>query len=651
MQNYLVWILQTVILGAGIYFFLRFLRTTRGSGLVRGLVVTLLFGLIVLLGMTRLLQLEELDYIVQKVMGYTVVILAILFQPELRRGMAQLGEHPLMGRFLARRRQETLNEVVQAANAMSGRRHGALIAFEREFSLDPFIETAVKLDSEVNRLLLETIFHPGGPLHDGAVVIQKDRVAGATCLFPLTENVEIAKSTGTRHRAALGLTEETDAVALVVSEETGKISICKRGKMIRGIASGKLEDELRRALGSEDESRPTKVKKKKEEEGFPVVRGMVSLFTRDVPRKLAALALAWGLLYLAYQDIMVEHTQPLRIVVETPDKPQSIRPNTLVVRLPASDYHLEEPQPGEYYDIKAKGTRGELTRLGRLRGVLVVKQDSALSGEFPLDDVSWSYLGGAGEVALNISWEKDTAPNLRIDRIGRKRINLSREHLEIDTLALNERFEVDETDLRFDPQTIIVGGPQGKIGALDESEDLRFRLQPLRLTADDTSEVRESLNIEKSLADQGFFIEGAPTVTVRLGILPSERALSPIDIDIAVVSLDPSKSSERYELTAAYKRANFRIMTRGIVKSDDAAPQDFPELSYQVRNYVKDKLRAYVDVGEVPVGGGGEVPVRWTGIENWRADLQSNLHFRNLDERADLWVELVSNSKVLLTTR
>ena len=233
--------LQALILGAGIYVALGFLRSTRGGGIVRGLVVALLFGAVGLWGLAELLRLEELGHILQSITGYVVVILVILFQPELRRGIAQLGEQALLGQ---RKRNETANEIAQAAIAMARRRRGALIAIERDFSLDAYVDNAVRVDGQVTRLLIESIFHPGSALHDGAIVLRGDRIAAAASLFPLTENLRISSSTGTRHRAALGLTEETDAVTLVVSEETGEIALCRSGEMQSNVSPDRLEAEL-----------------------------------------------------------------------------------------------------------------------------------------------------------------------------------------------------------------------------------------------------------------------------------------------------------------------------------------------------------------------------------------------------------------------
>ena len=162
-----------------------------------------------------------------------VVVIFILFQPELRRALAQLGSYSHWGR--RRRRKEMIGEIVGAANAMACRKCGALIVLERKINLQTLVEDAVMLDDKVNSLLLESIFYPNSPLHDGAVIIRGDRIVAARAILPLTRSKEVSPQLGTRHRAALGISEESDAVTVVVSEETGGLSIAHRGVLHRDL--------------------------------------------------------------------------------------------------------------------------------------------------------------------------------------------------------------------------------------------------------------------------------------------------------------------------------------------------------------------------------------------------------------------------------
>ena len=240
--------IEIAVLAFAIYVLLRFLRATRGSGFVRGLLILFVFFAVVLRLAIDLFGLPRLEFVYGGSLSTLVLVLAILFQPELRRGIARLGEHPLVQRFTGSSPAGTVAEVCRSVAWLSLHRLGALLAFEREDSLETYVHGGVGLDARVDHLLLESIFQRWSPLHDGAVVLRRERVAAAACLFPLSENPELSKRLGTRHRAALGLTEETDAVAVVVSEETGAISLSLRGRLepIEGVSV--LERELRRAL-------------------------------------------------------------------------------------------------------------------------------------------------------------------------------------------------------------------------------------------------------------------------------------------------------------------------------------------------------------------------------------------------------------------
>ncbi|MEQ8766411.1 MAG: diadenylate cyclase CdaA [Planctomycetota bacterium] len=236
-------IVQIAIFSIGIYAVLRFLRGTRGGGIMRGLVILLV---VLAFGLRELISAAELNHLSQVYEGFLTLSatgLIIIFQPELRRALYRLGENPLLQRFL-HGESSVIDEVTKAVVRLSRSRTGALIAFEREISIGAYIESGVAIDAAVKADLLDTIFYPGSPLHDGAVVIRDDRIAAASCLFPLTENPSISRRLGTRHRAAIGLTEESDALTVIVSEETGKISIGLRGELYQDLG----EDALREML-------------------------------------------------------------------------------------------------------------------------------------------------------------------------------------------------------------------------------------------------------------------------------------------------------------------------------------------------------------------------------------------------------------------
>lgn len=226
------------ILAFLIYEVLYFLRGSRGVYVLAGVVIALI-------GMSLLAELLNFE-VIGRLIGESGVVMAVaiivIFQPELRRAFAQLGSYTFLR---GKRRREIISEVVAAAMDMSRRKCGALIVLERRIGMRALEEDAVRLDIKVNALVLESIFYPNSPLHDGAVIIRDNRIVAARVILPLTRNgAALSKRLGTRHRAALGVSEETDAVVVVVSEETGIISICSCGILKRDLPPDQLENYL-----------------------------------------------------------------------------------------------------------------------------------------------------------------------------------------------------------------------------------------------------------------------------------------------------------------------------------------------------------------------------------------------------------------------
>lgn len=233
------WI-EILILTAALYFVFRIFKGTRGSAILSGLIM--LF--VILSVVATLSNLDVLNWLLSKLMLYISLAIIVIFQPEIRRVLAQLGRQPWRNNGMAS--QITLVEpIMQAVMILSSRKIGALIAIEREIGTRTIQDTGTKIHSSVSAELLATIFFPHTPLHDGGVIISGDSIRAAGCLFPLSQKEEQSKL-GTRHRAAIGLTEETDAIVIVVSEETGAISIAYNGKIRRGLE----EERLRRMLAS-----------------------------------------------------------------------------------------------------------------------------------------------------------------------------------------------------------------------------------------------------------------------------------------------------------------------------------------------------------------------------------------------------------------
>lgn len=189
-------------------------------------------------------RLYTMDWIIQSFWAQIVIALIVLFQPEIRRALAQMGGTSFLQTFTLAEELKSLEEIVKAAVSLANRKIGALIAIERETSLKEFVEIGTPLDAKVTREILLSIFHLTSPIHDGAVVIKGNRIVAAGCFLPIALSSDIDKTMGTRHRAGLGLTEETDAVVIIVSEETGGISIASGGKLKRHIDMGTLRNIL-----------------------------------------------------------------------------------------------------------------------------------------------------------------------------------------------------------------------------------------------------------------------------------------------------------------------------------------------------------------------------------------------------------------------
>ena len=207
--------------------------------------------LIALFFVSRWFELETVNWMIRNLAAYVVFAIIVLFQADIRRALAHFGRAPFFRYFQrAASADETIEELVVAATTLAARRIGAIIVIERQIGLRNYIEGGIPLDAMITYDLLATIFQPGSPLHDGAVIVQGDRVAAAACFLPLSINPRVSRDLGTRHRAALGLTEENDAIAIVISEETGTVSLALDGELERGLSADALHIRLRSLLGA-----------------------------------------------------------------------------------------------------------------------------------------------------------------------------------------------------------------------------------------------------------------------------------------------------------------------------------------------------------------------------------------------------------------
>lgn len=239
--------LDMLIVAFLIYQLLLFIRGTHAVQMALGSLV-----LVLVYWVSSLLDLETVNWILRTFLPYVVFGIIVVFQAEIRKALAHLGKTPLLGAFQSEKTEGVIDEVVLAATTLASNKTGAIVVIEREIGLRSYIETGIALDAIVTYDLLISIFNPGTPLHDGAVVIQGNRVAAAACFLPLTTNPELSRALGSRHRAAIGVTEDTDALALVVSEETGVISLVAGGQIRRGLEGRPLKQALLEALEVEE---------------------------------------------------------------------------------------------------------------------------------------------------------------------------------------------------------------------------------------------------------------------------------------------------------------------------------------------------------------------------------------------------------------
>lgn len=228
-----------------VYRSLQIVRGSRAMQMIIGLAVILVAYV-----SSRALGLLTLNWILDNFLASIILVIIVIFQSDIRRALTQVGSAPLFGSAerVVQRSEDIIDEVAQAAMALTDRHVGALIVIEREVGLNEYMEIGTRLDARVSRELVESVFLPHSPIHDGALVIQKGRVTAVRCLLPLSTNPNLRKTWGTRHRAALGVTEETDAVAIVISEQEGTAALVVGGNVTENIEGARLRSALRDLL-------------------------------------------------------------------------------------------------------------------------------------------------------------------------------------------------------------------------------------------------------------------------------------------------------------------------------------------------------------------------------------------------------------------
>ena len=352
-------LLDIAIVSFLIYEFLKLIRGTRAVQMGVGtlLIVALFYG-------SRLAPLQTVNWLIRNALLYVAFAAIVIFQSDIRRALAHFGQAPFF-RYFNRQEaaDETIEEIVVAATMLSSQKVGAIVAVEREIGLRNYIESGIPLDATLTYDLLVTIFHPGSALHDGAVIIQENRVAAAACFLPLTVNPRVSRELGTRHRAAIGLTEEGDAVAVIVSEETGDISVAIDGQIERRLSSDDLRNRLRTLVT---------MRKSKRQIGARCVRFLSMKYSpfRHLGLKCMAVALAALLWLIVAGDHLVERS--LRVPLEYRNIPAELElvgdpPTEVDVRLRGSSALLGRLEPRDIIAVLDLASARPGSRMFHLR--------------------------------------------------------------------------------------------------------------------------------------------------------------------------------------------------------------------------------------------------------------------------------------------
>jgi diadenylate cyclase len=638
--------LQVLILSAGVYLLLGFLRTTRGSGLLRGLGVALLVGGVGLWGFAELLHLDELLHVLRTILQVAVIVLAILFHPELRRGIVSLGDNKLLGRFLQSHKREVITEIAAAVVAMAKKKQGALIAIERKTPLDAYIEGGVKIDAEVNRLLLDSLFHHGNALHDGAVIVRGDRIEAAASLFPLTENLEISKSTGTRHRAALGLTEETDAVTVTVSEENGLISICKGGKMERRVGRDALEEVLRERIGTDEDAGAAQTGEK-EESGLTLLAR--ALFIARPLDKFVALGLGFLIFLSAYNAVRTDREFDLELFVPVAGSEDDGPKAGQLVIIAAGDVRVDH----ELDDVRVlvRAPRDLMTSLksGLLGGTLRLPAGETGERELTVDEISWS----AGSSILEegaLSEVQWVGPAPRIELVSYSKIRLRPDPrgVRLDDAALGSRREVDAGGLKFIPTEIAVRGPKNSLDGLEQ----RIAFEPVTLPSLESwggsDEWSTPVELTPDLVREGFELVGVLNLVVPAR--PRPEPLPSIDVEVMLVSLDPAQPDLVARFEPPREKVRLELEAVGI-------PLVTQGLGIELRELALEHVRVWVDVSRLDLSQGTvlEAPLVVLGVERdvWINAIPASTLVEELqnDSRAELRVTIEGETTILLTLK
>ena len=516
---YLKMAVEVAVFTALIYFGLRFLRRTRGSNVLRGLFYLGLGGVVTFVLLIQAMELDRLSLLFETIVQSVVIALIVVFHPEIRRAIVHLGESQVFARFF-RKEVKIVQRISRAVENMSKVKMGALIAIERDASLQSIADTGTPLDAELTPLLLESLFYPKSTLHDGAVVVRDGRIVAAACLLPLSQNPDVNKRLGTRHRAALGLSEETDALAVVVSEETGAISTASGGKLDYGLTKEQLEQKLDELLHQQ------RRQKRAASEGSKVGTFLKAI-AADPTRKLMALGLAIVLWVVLDQQVTSTYvaTMQLGMVGIGQPLPQQSTADELYVHLPTDTVALTrfvDQSTGEpTASVKLLFT-GPKTGIEQLAGDSLklsaklphVEWDKVESTELTIADVQLTHralLGGKIKVAM-----EPQRVRIEIVRVKATTLQFAADQIEL-SFGGDERLKArlrDDT-FEFSPKSVELFGPA------QAHEELAARKgeKPLRAQLSAPSSARQAsaiVTLQPQFAALGLRIKEQCRLTVQL---------------------------------------------------------------------------------------------------------------------------------------
>jgi diadenylate cyclase len=512
-------VVEVAVFATLIYLVLSFVRRTRGTNVLRGLLYLGIGSIVTFVLLIQAMGLDRLSLLFEFVAQSVVIALIVVFHQEIRRAIVHVGESQIFAPFF-RKEVKVVQRIARAAENMSKVKMGALIAIERDASLQPFADTGTPLDAELTPMLLESLFYPKSTLHDGAVIVRDNRIVAAACLLPLSQNPDVDKRLGTRHRAALGLSEETDALLVVVSEETGAMSTAAGGKLDYNLTKEQLERRVEDLLRSSKRQRRAATEKR-------TLGSILKSIASDPVRKLTAVALAALLWMFLDRRITSNHlaTLDLDVVGIGQPLPQRSMQDTLYVNIPTDAVKvtrfvdMSTGEPAVNVKFFFTGPKTEIEQLSkedlRLEVRLPkVEWDKVDSADFSLADVLFTHRALQDrKVQATMSPQR---VRFEIVRMKTSTIQLGADQVEL-TFGGDERLKsrlLDES-FEFTPRSVELFGPSRAFDQLAERKGERPFLAQIT-AASSARQASGTVQLQPQFESLGLRIRENCRVSVQL---------------------------------------------------------------------------------------------------------------------------------------